>query len=131
MAEESYTFYFVTHGVVGDPWWSPVIQGAQDAAELLGVTVHYVGLEKWDLMLLKSNLEAAILAEPDGIILTITSYEPFLFTGVVGKEQRASVQVWVIMPESPEKGGTLWVKSLPCFAPPSTGPSASRQDKSA
>lgn len=72
---EEYTFYFVTHGVVGDPWWSPVVKGAQDAAELLGVTVHYVGLEEWDLMLLKSNLEAAILAEPDGIILTITSYE--------------------------------------------------------
>lgn len=72
---EGYTFYFVTHGVVGDPWWSPVIKGAQDAAELLGVTVHYVGLERWDLMLLKANLEAAILAEPAGIILTITSPE--------------------------------------------------------
>ena len=72
---EGYTFYFVTHGVVGDPWWSPVIKGAQDAAELLGVTVHYVGLERWDLMLLKANLEAAILAEPEGIILTITSPE--------------------------------------------------------
>lgn len=72
---EEYVFYYVSHGVVGDPWWAPVIKGAQDAAKLLGVTVHYVGLERWDLMLLKSNLEAAILAKPDGIILTITSYK--------------------------------------------------------
>jgi len=72
---ETYTFYFITHGVLGDPWWSPVIKGAQDAAKLLGVTVHYVGLERWDLALLKANLEAAILAKPDGIILTITSYK--------------------------------------------------------
>ncbi|MEN3010644.1 MAG: sugar ABC transporter substrate-binding protein [Candidatus Bipolaricaulaceae bacterium] len=75
MGLAEYTFYFVSHGVVGDVWWTPVIQGAQDAAKLLGVTVHYVGLERWDLMLLKSNLEAAILAKPDGIILTITSYK--------------------------------------------------------
>ncbi|MCS7240643.1 MAG: sugar ABC transporter substrate-binding protein [Candidatus Bipolaricaulota bacterium] len=72
---EEYVFYYISHGVVGDPWWAPVIKGAQDAAKLLGVTVHYVGLERWDLMLLKSNLEAAILAKPDGIILTITSYK--------------------------------------------------------
>ncbi len=70
-----YTFYFVTHGVVGDPWWAPVVKGVEDAARLLGVRVVYVGLERWDLALLKANLEAAILAEPDGIILTITSYE--------------------------------------------------------
>lgn len=74
-AAAEYTFYFITHGVVGDPWWSPVIMGAEDAAKLLGVKVHYVGLERWDLLLLKANLEAAILAEPDGIILTITSPE--------------------------------------------------------
>ena len=71
---QGYTFYFVTHGVVGDPWWAPVIAGAQDAAKLLGVTVHYVGLPVWSLEILVANLEAAILAEPDGIILTITSY---------------------------------------------------------
>jgi len=72
---ESYTFYFITHGVLGDVWWTPVIRGAEDAARLLGVKVHYVGLERWDLALLKANLESAILAKPDGIILTITSYE--------------------------------------------------------
>jgi len=67
----------------------------------------------------------------DGELLASGSLDPVLFTGVEKEGQRASVQVWVIMPETPEKGGTLWVKSLPCFVPPSTGPSASRPGRSA
>jgi len=51
--------------------------------------------------------------------------------GAEKEEQLASLQVWVIMPESPQKRGTLWVKSLPCSILPPTGPSGSRPGQNA
>lgn len=71
--EPELTFYFVSHGAPGDPWWAPVIMGAEDASRLLGVTTHYVGPDVFSIEELVAMLESAIIAEPDAIILTMTS----------------------------------------------------------
>ncbi len=70
-----YTFYYVSHGGPGDPWWAPVIKGTQDAAKLLNVEVIYLGPEVFSIEKLVELLESAIAAKPDGIIVTITAYE--------------------------------------------------------
>ncbi len=73
--EPEYVFYYVSHGGPGDPWWAPVIKGAQDAADLLGVKVVYLGPQKFSIQELVNLVESAIAARPDGMIVTITSYE--------------------------------------------------------
>jgi simple sugar transport system substrate-binding protein len=67
-----YTFYFVSHGGPGDPWWQPVIKGSQDASELLNVHTIYEGPAVFSIGELASMMESAIAARPDGIICTIT-----------------------------------------------------------
>ncbi len=70
-----YTFYYISHGGPGDPWWAPVIKGAELAGKLLGVKVIYEGPEKYSVKWLVDTLEAAAARHPDGIIITITNYQ--------------------------------------------------------
>ncbi len=70
-----YTFYYISHGGPGDPWWAPVIKGAELAGKLLGVKVIYEGPEKFSVKWLVDTLEAAAAQHPDGIIITITNYQ--------------------------------------------------------
>ncbi len=70
-----YTIYYVSHGGPGDPWWAPVIKGAELAGKILGVKVVYLGPEKFSIKALVDLLESAIAKKPDAIIVTITSYE--------------------------------------------------------
>ncbi len=74
-AKAEYTFYFISHGGPGDPWWAPVIKGAELAGKLLGVKVIYEGPEKYSVKWLVDTLEAAAARHPDGIIITITNYK--------------------------------------------------------
>lgn len=70
-----YTFYYISHGGPGDPWWAPVIKAAELAGSLLGVKVVYLGPEKFSIKWLVDAIESAIAAKPDGIIVTITDYK--------------------------------------------------------
>ena len=72
--EAKYTFYYISHGGPADPWWAPVIKGAELAGEMLGVKVVYQGPEKFSIKWLVDQLQAAAAAKPDGIIITITDY---------------------------------------------------------
>jgi simple sugar transport system substrate-binding protein len=72
--EPKYTFYYISHGGPADPWWAPVIKGAELAGELLGVKVVYQGPEKFSIKWLVDALQAASAAKPDGIIITVTDY---------------------------------------------------------
>ncbi|RLE70872.1 MAG: sugar ABC transporter substrate-binding protein [Thermoprotei archaeon] len=74
-AKKKYTIYYISHGGPGDPWWAPVIKGAQVAGELVGAEVVYLGPEKFSIKALVDLLEGAIAKNPDAIIITITSYE--------------------------------------------------------
>lgn len=70
-----FTFYYISHGGPADPWWAPVIKGAELAGKLLGVKVIYQGPEKFSIKWLVDALESAAAANPDGIIITITDYK--------------------------------------------------------
>ena len=73
--EPKYTFYYISHGGPGDPWWAPVIKGAELAGEMLGVEVVYQGPQKFSIKWLVDALDAAAAAKPDGIIITVTDYQ--------------------------------------------------------
>lgn len=68
----SYTFYSVTHGELGDAYWAVYRKGLQDAGARYGVTVKDVGCQKFSIQCLVNNLDSAVSAKPDGILLTIT-----------------------------------------------------------
>ncbi len=70
-----YTFYYVSHGGPADPWWAPVIKGAHEAGDALGVKVVYSGPEKFSIQKLVDLVNSAIAAHPDGLIVTITDYK--------------------------------------------------------
>lgn len=74
-AKPEFTFYYISHGGPGDPWWAPVIKGAELAGNLLNVKVVYQGPEKFSIKWLVDALESAAAANPDGIIITITDYK--------------------------------------------------------
>jgi simple sugar transport system substrate-binding protein len=74
-AKPKYTFFYISHGGPGDPWWTPVRMGAELAGRLLGVEVKYQGPEVFSIEFLVEALEAAKAARPDGIIVTITDYK--------------------------------------------------------
>lgn len=65
-------FYLVSHGGPADPFWGIVMKGMNDAAEKYGVNATYLGPVKYSLQTFVNNLNAAIAAKPDGIIVTIT-----------------------------------------------------------
>ncbi len=75
-SKPEYTFYYISHGSPADPWWAPVIKGAQLAANLLHVKVVYLGPPtKFSIKWLVDTLESAAAKHPDGIIITITDYK--------------------------------------------------------
>jgi simple sugar transport system substrate-binding protein len=96
-----FTFYYVSHGGPGDPWWAPVIKGTQDASKLLGVKTVYLGPEKFSIKALTDMLESAIAAKPDGIILTITAVEPL--DEPVRRAVKAGIPVIAVNVEDPRE----------------------------
>ena len=75
------TFIMVTHSPASDTYWVSVIKGLEQAGKDLGVNVQYRGIENNlnDPNQERRNLEAAIAAKPDGIIVsdpTPTSLDP-------------------------------------------------------
>lgn len=61
---------FVTHATP-DPFWSVVQNGSDQAAEDMGVNVNFRQLDSYDIPQLQRSLEAAIAAEPDGMVVSI------------------------------------------------------------
>jgi simple sugar transport system substrate-binding protein len=73
-----YTFYIVSHGGPGDPFWGVVMKGMQDAADLLSkgtgdtIKATYLGPAVYSVTELVNMLNSAIAAHPQGIVCTIT-----------------------------------------------------------
>lgn len=61
---------YVTHATP-DPFWSVVQNGVNTAGEDLGVEVNYRELPQYNIPQMQRNLEAAIAAEPDGMVVSI------------------------------------------------------------
>lgn len=73
---EDYTVYAVVHGGIGDPYWKKVEQGIQDAAELFpDLNVVYTGPDVFNFEQFMAMVEAAIAAEPHGLLATMTNPE--------------------------------------------------------
>lgn len=72
-AEKQLTFYVVSHGGPGDPFWGVVMKGMNDAAKRFGVKATYLGPEKFSIKKLIDMLDSAIASKPDGIAVTITN----------------------------------------------------------
>lgn len=77
-SKPEYTFYFVSHGGPGDPYWQAFINGVNDAAKALGVKIVYVYPQKQgDVNELIKQFNSAIAAKPDGIGVTIDDEQGF------------------------------------------------------
>jgi len=61
----------VTHGQAGDPYWSVVKHGADDAARDLGVDVSYQAPQSYDVYEMQKLLQGAIAQKPAGIAVSI------------------------------------------------------------
>jgi simple sugar transport system substrate-binding protein len=66
------TFIMITHSPESDTYWVSVSKGLQQAGADLGVKVEYRGVDNNlnDPNQQRRNLEAAIAAKPDGVIVS-------------------------------------------------------------
>ena len=62
---------FVTHGQSGDPYWSVVKNGMDDAAKTLGVKAEYLSPETFDMVKMAQMIDAAAASKPDGLVVSI------------------------------------------------------------
>src|SRR5919108_783985 len=69
---DGFTFYSVTHGAPGDPFWAVYRKGVRDASKLAGVGFKDLAPEKFSVQAVANLLDSAVAANPDGIIATIT-----------------------------------------------------------
>jgi simple sugar transport system substrate-binding protein len=77
-SKPEYTFYFVSHGGPGDPYWQAFINGVNDASKAFNVKIVYVYPQKQgDVNELIKQLNSAIAAKPDGIGVTVDNVEGF------------------------------------------------------
>ncbi len=71
---EELTVYAVVHGGIGDAYWNKVEQGIQDAAALFpDLKVVYTGPDVFNFEQFMAMLDAAIAAEPAGLLATMTN----------------------------------------------------------
>jgi simple sugar transport system substrate-binding protein len=62
---------FVTHGQSGDPYWSVVKNGMDEAAKSLGVKAEYLSPETFDMVKMAQMIDAAAASKPDGLVVSI------------------------------------------------------------
>src|SRR5262245_54387493 len=85
---------FVTHGQSGDPYWSVVKNGMDDAAKTLGVTAEYLAPETFDMAKMAQMITAAAASKPDGLVVSIP--DAAALSGPVKDAVAAGVPVIVI-----------------------------------
>ncbi len=65
--------YAVSHGACAwDSYWCVVERGSDDAASDLGVNVTLLTTDKFDLEATAQNIDRAVAAKPDGLMVTVT-----------------------------------------------------------
>ena len=62
---------FVTHGQSGDPYWSVVKNGMDDAAKTLGVKAEYLAPETFDMAKMAQMIDAIAASKPDGLVVSV------------------------------------------------------------
>lgn len=61
----------ISHGQANDPFWSVVKNGVDEAGKDSGANVTYRAPETFDMVAMKQLIDAAIIQEPDGIVVSI------------------------------------------------------------
>lgn len=61
----------VSHGQANDPFWSVVKNGVDKAAKDSGANVSYRAPETFDMVAMSQLIDAAIVQEPDGLVVSI------------------------------------------------------------
>lgn len=84
---------YVTHATP-DPFWTVVQNGVNKAAEDLGVEANYRELQQYNIPQLQRNLDAAIAAEPDGVVVSIP--DPEALNGTIRRATDAGIPVVVV-----------------------------------
>jgi simple sugar transport system substrate-binding protein len=69
--EDDLRFIMVTHGAASNAFWAVVKDGAERAAEEMGVDLEYRAPETFDLDKMASLVMAAVKDAPDGLIVSI------------------------------------------------------------
>lgn len=96
---------FVTHGQSGDPYWSVVKNGMDDAAKSLGVKAEYLAPETFDMAKMAQMIDAAAASKPDGLVVSIA--DPAALSDPVKNAVAAGVPVIVI-----DSGGSKLTREL-------------------
>ena len=96
---------FVTHGQGGDPYWSVVKNGMDDAAKTLGVKAEYLAPETFDMAKMAQMIDAAAASKPDGLVVSIP--DPAALGGPVKDAVAAGIPVIVI-----DSGGSKLTREL-------------------
>jgi simple sugar transport system substrate-binding protein len=96
---------FVTHGQSGDPYWSVVKNGMDDAAKTLGVKAEYLAPETFDMAKMAQMIDAAAASKPDGLVVSIA--DPAALSEPVKNAVAAGVPVIVI-----DSGGAKLTREL-------------------
>ena len=84
LAEKRPYIIVVTHGQVSDPFWIVVKNGVDQAAKDCGADVEYRASEKFDMVTLAQLIDAAVVAKPDGLAVTIPDLRIRGFIDLVG-----------------------------------------------
>ncbi len=85
---------FVTHGQSGDPYWSVVKNGMDDAAKTLGVKAEYLAPENFDMAKMAQMIDAAAASKPDGLVVSIA--DPAAVSEPIKNAVAAGIPVIVI-----------------------------------
>ena len=96
---------FVTHGQSGDPYWSVVKNGMDDAAKALGVKAEYLAPETFDMAKMAQMIDAAAASKPDGIVVSVP--DASALGGPIKNAVAAGVPVIVV-----DSGGSKLTKEL-------------------
>jgi simple sugar transport system substrate-binding protein len=96
---------FVTHGQSGDPYWSVVKNGMDDAAKTLGVKAEYLAPETFDMAKMAQMIDAAAASKPDGLVVSIA--DPAALSGPVKNAVASGIPVIVV-----DSGGGKLTKEL-------------------
>lgn len=73
--ESGLVFKMISHGGPGNPFWTVVIKGMEDACALLDADCQWLGDEQFDLTAMAGYWEDALASNPDGIGTTVPDAE--------------------------------------------------------
>ncbi|MFI4995565.1 MAG: substrate-binding domain-containing protein [Hyphomicrobiales bacterium] len=102
-AQEQRNYIYVTHAQPGTPFWQSVKIGMDDACALVKARCQMLFIQtRGNLDEELTNLQAAIVQKPDGIVVTLPN--PRLFNDAVAEARAQGISVIAANVDVPDKG---------------------------